>query len=120
MKRILAIILIAVTALSLCACAKEERLFVKKGADGNWDITGVWMQIDDVSGSQMTEDDRLTFYPDGTVYSTLTDSTGEYTLFDNFITFDGKTSGLSVKDDTMTLEFGSKYITLKRVALLGD
>ena len=121
MKKLIVILLAAAMILSLAACAKKgPDLTVKRGKDGLWDITGTWKIIDqvDADDSKADENDRFTFYPDGTVYSTVTGNTHTYEVQGLMVEQDGVLFGLTVDGDTMTWTVGSACVTYQRIALL--
>ena len=120
MKRILAIILIAVIALSLCACASkvDEEMIVKKDADGEWDVSGVWKYVDGRNRSSAKYGDKYYFYPDGTWRDKDPDYLGYYKVSGSVIVVDGDPWGLKIDGDTMRIEKGNSYMVFKRTELL--
>ena len=120
MKRILAIILIAVMALSLCACASKvnEEMIVKKGENGEWDVSGVWKYVEGRNRSSSKSGDKYYFYPDGTWRDKDPDYLGHYNVSGSVIVVDGDPWGLRIDGDTMKIEKGNSYMVFKRVELL--
>ena len=121
MKRILAIILIAVMALSLCACASKvnEEMIVKKGENGEWDVSGVWKYVEGRNRSDTEPGDKYYFYPDGTwIDGNYPDYIGRYKVAGSLIVVDGDSWGLKIDGDTMRIEKGNSYLVFKRVELL--
>ena len=120
MKRILAVILIAVMALSLCACASKvnEEMVVKKDADGEWDIAGVWEYVEGRNRSSSKPGDKYYFFPDGTWRDKDPDYLGYYNVSGSLIVVDGTSYGLRIDGDTMKIEKGNSYLVFKRVELL--
>lgn len=125
MKRMIAMILLAATVACLAGCASTA---VKKGEDGNWDITGTWKVTNSTLGLVETEnvgkataDDRFTFNTDNSFYSTVTGKNHPYRVTGGQIIADGKTYWIDIDGSKMTWWLEKRYfVEFKRISLLDN